>query len=50
MPPELNTKTWHEFFLHRIFICGMGNGIDAVITTSDEPILTTTYGKMKICY
>lgn len=37
MPPELNTKTWHEFFLHRIFICGMGNGIDAVITTSDEP-------------
>ncbi len=36
-PPELNTKTWHEFFLHRILICSMGNGIDAVITTSDEP-------------
>lgn len=36
-PSELNTKTWHEFFLHRILICSMGNGIDAVITTSDEP-------------
>ena len=37
MPPKLDTSTWHEFLLHRILTCGMGNGIDAVITTSDEP-------------
>ncbi len=38
-PPfvELNTKVWKEFFLHRILNCSMGNGIDAVMTTSDEP-------------
>lgn len=36
-PLELNTQTWHEFFLHRILTCSMGNGIDAVITTNDEP-------------
>lgn len=34
---DLNTKSWKEFFLHRIFNCGMGSGIDAVITTSNEP-------------
>ncbi len=34
---DLNTNTWKEFFLHRILNCMMGNGIDAVMTTSDEP-------------
>ena len=33
----LNPKEWKEFYLHKLFIAGMGNGIDAVITTSDEP-------------
>jgi len=36
-PTNLNTETWKEFFLHRILNCGMGNGIDAVITTNNEP-------------
>lgn len=34
---NLNTKEWKEFYLHRIFSCGMGNGIDAVLTTGDAP-------------
>lgn len=34
---ELNTAKWKEFYLHRIFNVGMGNGIDAVMTTNDNP-------------
>lgn len=34
---ELNTIQWKEFLLHRIFKAGMGNGIDAVLTTNDNP-------------
>lgn len=34
---ELDTKEWKEFYLHRIFNAGMGNGIDAVVTTSNNP-------------
>lgn len=34
---SLDTASWKEFYLHRIFIAGMGNGIDAVMTTNDEP-------------
>lgn len=34
---ELNTKTWKEFYLHRIMKAEMGNGIDAVSTTNDNP-------------
>jgi hypothetical protein len=33
----LNTSAWKEFFLHRLLNVGMGNGIDAVLTTSDNP-------------
>ncbi len=33
----LTTGNWKEFYLHRIMDAGMGNGIDAVITTSDHP-------------
>lgn len=28
---------WKQFFLHRLFNTSMGNGIDAVTTTSDDP-------------
>lgn len=34
---ELNTIQWKEFLLHRIFKAEMGNGIDAVLTTNDNP-------------
>lgn len=34
---ELKTETWKEFFLHKIFNAEMGSGIDAVLTTSDDP-------------
>lgn len=34
---ELQVLGWKEFYLHRIFNAGMGNGIDAIQTTSDEP-------------
>ena len=34
---ELNTANWKEFYLYRIFKAGMGNGIDAVLTTNDDP-------------
>ena len=34
---ELNTNNWKEFYLHKLFNVGMGNGIDAIVTTSDEP-------------
>lgn len=33
----LDTGSWKEFLLHRIMKAGMGNGIDAVLTTSDNP-------------
>ena len=33
----LNTSEWKEFYLHHIFDAGMGNGIDAVMTTCNEP-------------
>lgn len=34
---KLVTTEWKEFLLHRIMKAGMGNGIDAVLTTSDNP-------------
>lgn len=34
---NLDTNEWKEFLLHRIFKVGMGNGIDAVITTNENP-------------
>lgn len=34
---SLETTEWKDFFLHRIFNATMGNGIDAVLTTSDNP-------------
>lgn len=38
-PPniELHTEAWKEFLLHKIMKAGMGNGIDAVLTTNDKP-------------
>lgn len=36
-PRELHTEEWAEFFLHRIFNVGMGNGIDAILTTRENP-------------
>lgn len=33
----LDTKEWKKFYLHKLFIAGMGNGIDAILTTSDDP-------------
>ena len=33
----LNTKEWKEFYLHKLFVAGMGNGMDAIQTTCDEP-------------
>lgn len=33
----LNTRSWKEFYLHRILNATMGNGIDAILTTSDNP-------------
>lgn len=33
----LDTSSWKEFYLHGIFTAGMGNGIDAVMTTNDDP-------------
>lgn len=34
---DLNADSWKEFYLHKLFSAGMGNGIDAVRTTTDEP-------------
>lgn len=34
---SLDIKGWREFLLYRLFICKMGNGIDAVLTTKDDP-------------
>jgi len=33
----LDTKEWKKFYLHKLFVAGMGNGIDAILTTSDDP-------------
>ncbi len=33
----LSTGKWKEFYLHKIFNAGMGNGIDAILTTTDNP-------------
>lgn len=38
---SLDTASWKEFYLYRIFIAGMGNGIDAVMTTNDDQSTTT---------
>ena len=34
---NFNTNAWKEFYLHKLFVAGMGNGIDAIQTTCDEP-------------
>ncbi|MBQ6153759.1 MAG: restriction endonuclease subunit S [Ruminococcus sp.] len=34
---ELRTEEWKEFLLHKLMKAEMGNGIDAVITTNDNP-------------
>lgn len=34
---KLCPSEWKEFYLHRILKAEMGNGIDAVLTTSDNP-------------
>ncbi len=34
---DLNTKSWKEFKLHQVFRVGMGNGIDAILTTNGDP-------------
>lgn len=33
----LKTNDWKEFYLYRIFNVSMGNGIDAITTTTDSP-------------
>ncbi len=35
-PTELITSGWKEFYLHKLFNVSMGNGIDAVATTTDN--------------
>lgn len=35
--PILNPSEWKEFLLHRIFNASMGNGIDAILTTNENP-------------
>lgn len=32
-----NASTWKEFYLHKLFNTSMGNGIDAIATTNDNP-------------
>ena len=34
---NFNTNAWKEFYLHKLFVAGMGNGIDAIQTTCDDP-------------
>lgn len=34
---NLDTKTWKNFYLHKLFKTSMGNGIDAITTTYDNP-------------
>lgn len=33
----LDTSEWKEFLLHRVMNAEMGNGIDAILTTTDDP-------------
>ncbi len=33
----LITDKWKEFYLHKLFVAEMGNGIDAILTTNDNP-------------
>lgn len=35
---ELDVDNWEEFYLKDLFLCQMGNGIDAGATTNDNPI------------
>ena len=35
---ELDVDNWEEFYLKDLFLCQMGNGIDASATTNDNPI------------
>ncbi len=35
---DLNADNWEEFYLKDLFLCQMGNGIDASATTNDNPI------------
>lgn len=35
--PALDTSDWKEFYLHKLFNADMGNGIDAVQTSSGDP-------------
>ena len=34
---NVNASTWREFYLHKLFNTSMGNGIDAISTTNDNP-------------
>lgn len=34
---KIESEKWKEFFLHRILHAEMGNGIDAILTTNDNP-------------
>lgn len=34
---KLNTSNWKEFYLHNLFYTTMGNGIDAINVTSNNP-------------
>ena len=36
-PLTLNHSDWKEFFLHYIMNIEMGNGIDSILTTNDDP-------------
>lgn len=34
---NVNASAWKEFYLHKLFNTSMGNGIDAIATTNDNP-------------
>jgi len=36
--PDLDVDKWEEFYLKDLFVCCMGNGIDASATTRDAPV------------
>lgn len=36
--PQLGVSKWEEFYLKDLFVCCMGNGIDASMTTNDAPV------------
>lgn len=36
-PYPIKVNTWKEFYLHKLFDVSMGNGIDAISTTTDNP-------------